>query len=286
MQYALLTRPQWSGGALATQLTNEPTTGLASEVSQSDPRLIMAPLQQLELLQAHPSQFAALLHAAKPWLILTSPASVHAFGVWAQQQITASTLPNLHHAHLAAVGSGTRDRLHDLLECGLITTQQMDQAICVEDKEKADAHGLLRELTQLAVHESINWAAQSVWLVQGQANRPTLAEGLKAMGATVFVLELYRRIDCDWPGHVLAQLKNAAPGQAAVVLTSTTVVDRAMQLLRTITVDPKAIVWCTQHKAIADRLHQAGAAPLPAIRRVRLDAQYLMKDLFEHEIYW
>jgi hypothetical protein len=71
-----------------------------------------------------------------------------------------------------------------------------------------------------------------------------------------------------------------------VVLTSTTVVDRALQLLRVNTVDPKGIVWCTQHKAIADRLHQAGVAKLSAIRRVRLDAQHLMKDLFEHETYW
>jgi uroporphyrinogen-III synthase len=288
MQFALLSRPLWAGSALIQTLIP------AQSAPANDPRLISAPLQQLEFIQTdqfNPPSSATIFNyltlaapaAANPWFIFTSPASVQAFGFWVLQ--IKAQLP-FTHARLAAVGTGTLDRLKELQRMGFFSEDQIKQAICEQEKEKADAQGLLEKLNQSGTKQAINWSDHFVLLVQGQGNRPTLADGLNAMGANVARCELYRRVDIDWPKEVLAKLKTAAPGQAGVVLTSTTVVDRALQLLGTNMINPKAVVWCTQHQAIADRLQQAGAAQLNQIRRVRLDTQYLIHDLFEHENYW
>jgi uroporphyrinogen-III synthase len=120
-------------------------------------------------------------------------------------------------------------------------------------------------------------------IVEGQNNRPTLGDGLRARGAEVIAVGFYARHDRDWESTIWDRFKQYAHSELAVIVTSTGVIDRLLGQCRARGIDPTQLLWCTQHPTIAARLRQAGCEQL---RRVRLDPQFLTGDLFDHEFGW
>jgi len=274
MRIALLTRPQWEG----------------STVEAPDPRIVLAPLQHLQRLAFDDHLFVKGLEDSgqSPWIVFTSPASVEAFGDWVDQKkktSPSSPIDTIGNAHLAAVGGGTRDRFAALVEQKVLRAQQIEHTLFVEDREKADAQALIAALDAHGQSQGWSWRGQQVWLVQGEDNRPTLAQGLTGLGAVVRPMVLYRRINVPFALRVSQLIKETAKeiGALGIVITSSTVVDEAIKQCRNLSVDPQSIVWCTQHQTIAARLNEQG---IQHVRRVSLDPSLLISDLFGDEKIW
>lgn len=262
---ALLARPQWRG--------------LAGEAAgPADPRVWAAPLQLLEPdseAEALRSETLAFLShpASTRWVIFTSPASVIAFQHW-MQSTKPGTPPKFDR--FAAVGTGTADQMR---RSGL----QAEGAIVVgADAATADAVATVKALAECLQSEGQAWAEQCFVVVGGANNRLTLIDELAKHGARVMALPLYSRRDVEWPDRVWKRLSEC-PGETAVVVTSSTVVERLMQSLLTHGIDPASLTWATHHATIAAKLVAWGVSP---IRRVRLDSAELSKDLFDHEQHW
>ena len=262
---ALLARPQWRG------LPGE--TGVPV-----DPRIWSAPLQVLE-----PESIAGDLRSemlgflSRPsmtrWAIFTSPASVTAYQHWVQSTAYVIT-PEFDR--LAAVGTGTADQM----QRGALRT---DRAIVVgADAATADALATVKAIADQLQSEGLAWKDQCFVIVGGVNNRPTLAQELANQGASVLSLPLYSRRDVEWPEEVWKRLSEF-PRETAIVVTSSTVIERLMQALLTHRVDPVRLTWATHHATIAAKLVDCGVS---SIRRVRLDTPELSKDLFEYEQYW
>lgn len=262
---ALLARPQWRG-----------LPGEAAE--PEDPRVWAAPLQVLEPeAKAEALRSETLAFLSRPsstrWVIFTSPASVTAFQHWAQS--TKHGMPP-QFDRFAAVGSGTADQLR---RSGF----RADGAVVVgADAATADAVATVKALAECLRLEGQAWTDQCFVIVGGVNNRPTLTQELAKHGARVMVLPLYSRRDVEWPDAVWKRLSEFS-GETAVVVTSSTVIDRLMQSLLTHGIDPARLTWATHHATIAARLVACGVSP---IRRVRLDPPELSKDLFDHEQHW
>jgi len=290
MRHVLLTRPQWQTVPPTLPPTlpqTVPQTAPQALKAQpaADSRIIAAPLQLIHDQAVAPALWNEFIAHPNAWLIFTSPTSVEAFSRW----LSGNTTPHqaVYTASLnlrvAAVGSGTRDRLRLLLEQGFLAAAHIATAVCAEDSERADAAALLSRLKETGPAGNHGWTDQQVFLVEGQGNRPTLADGLSALGAKVHHLALYTRIDTHWPEHVLSMIRQAAPREVGVVITSSTVVERALQMLRDHQVDPEHVVWCTQHQTIAQSLVTAG---ISRVRKIRLEPTQLTHDLFKDEHYW
>jgi uroporphyrinogen-III synthase len=271
MRIALIARPRW----------------------ESDPagpshaaRLIDAPLQLLTLCDPQPQAFEALGRTTHPWIVFTSPASVQAMDRWiAHTGINPMQWASLR---LAAVGSGTRAAIIDVsaqhaVEPSCAWPLDHSQIIVSANDERADAAALLQSLDAEQQRLPFAWQDQTFLLAQGQANRPTLADGLAARGAHVIPLAMYRRQDVSWPAAIWQMIGQAGSGECGVVVTSSTVIARLMADLAAHGVDPAGLAWCTQHAAIAEKLRAHGLA---RVRRVSLQPASLEGDLFEHEHDW
>jgi uroporphyrinogen-III synthase len=282
MQQVLLTRPRWeedSGGVAPNHVVNY------LPAAPADPRILPAPLQQIHFQSPSPALWEEISNRPNAWLIFTSPTSVEAFSRWATQELPASGVaavppPGLR---LAAVGLGTRDRLALLVDQGFLSAEQVQATIYVADSDRADATALLTQLNIQGPGNGQSWDGQFVFLVQGQGNRPTLADGLNLLGATVIQVTLYARVNAHWPQALLSLVQSAAPQAVGIVITSSTVVERLLQMLRDHQVDPDRLVWCTQHQTIAQSLFAAG---ISCVRKIRLEPTRLIHDLFQDEQYW
>lgn len=262
---ALLARPQWRG------LPGETAVPV-------DPRIWSAPLQVLE-----PEAIAGDLRSetlgflSRPsstrWAIFTSPASVTAYQHWVQSTEFAIT-PEFDR--FAAVGTGTADQM----QRGALQT---DRATVVgDDAATADALATVKAIADQLQSDGLAWKDQSFVIVGGVNNRPTLAQALAKHGAAVLSLPLYCRRDVEWSDVVWKRLSEC-PRETAIVVTSSTVIERLMQSLLTHGIDPVRLTWATHHATIAAKLVAYGVS---SIRRVRLDPPELSKDLFEYEQYW
>ena len=274
---ALLARPQWRG--------------LSDETSLPvDPRIWAAPLQVLEpesIGEDLRSETLGFLSrpASTRWAIFTSPASVTAYEHWVQTtaRLTgqptgprAGQQPTPQFDRFAAVGTGTADQMRRAV-------LQTDSALVVgAGAATADALATVHAIADQVQSEGLAWKDQCFVIMGGTNNRPTLAEGLATLGATVMSLPLYSRRDVEWSDAVWKRLSES-PRETAIVVTSSTVVDRLMQSLVTHGIDPVRLTWATHHATIAAKLVAYGVSP---IRRVRLDPPELSKDLFDYEQYW
>lgn len=243
------------------------------------------PLQYLELLPADASLLASLKAAACPWLVFTSPGSVRAFAQWCEQ--TGIHVLMETSVRIAAVGSGTRDQL--ITEA----TQQAqgphpwrvhaEQILIADDADRADAQGLLAAFDSLAQREGLDWGRQTLLLAEAEGNRPILREGFAQRGAQVLVARMYRRVDAHWPAAAWSELAAARPGEIGLVVSSSALARRLVELFHSHGLALTQTIWCTHHVLIAQQLRALG---VEVIRRVRLGAGILDRDLFEHEINW
>lgn len=290
LRTALIARPQWdwsspvgAGNDHSPAISSSPSI---HEEGITDPRLVNAPLQHLSLCTPDRQILDRFRWSQRQWLVLTSPASVQALDQWLfHTGINVMFNPDMR---VAAVGSGTNAQLaHYIAQNSADPARawriNASRTVTSAVDEKADAVGLLAAMDAVCRRDGFYWQEQVVLIAQGQGSRATLVDGLRARGATVLVANLYRRIDVSWSDSIWAMLASAAPREIAVVVTSTTVVDRLLQEYQAHSLDTHQVVWATQHAAIAERLRQRG---IQQIRRVRLDAPQLSGDLFEHEQYW
>ncbi len=243
------------------------------------------PLQHLELLPADASLLAQIKTAAFPWLVFTSPGSVRAFAQWSEQ--TGIHVLMRDGVRVAAVGSGTRDQLitEAAQRSQSVNPWRVDskRILIADDADRADAQGLLAAFDGLAQREGLQWSLQTMLLAEAEGNRPTLREGFAQRGAQVLVARMYRRVDAQWPAAAWAELASAQPGEIGLVVSSSSLARRLVELFHTHGLALTHTIWCTHHGSIAQQLHALGVA---VIRRVRLGAGILDQDLFEHEINW
>ena len=263
MEFAVLARPQW----------RSPVHGKADE--PLDPRIILAPLQELELITTAPTVLQHHLASPNAWLVLTSPASVLALK--AHTDAHALSLSNAA-VNFVAVGAGTRDQL-----CKVFPWLQSENILISRHSESADASSTLEALDRHARESGLDWPSQKFLVIEGQDNRATLREGLAARTANVNVLVLYKRIQVNWPEPLWSRLAQSAQQQAGIVITSTAVIEPLLQAMELRSIDPRRFYWCTQHAAIATRLADKGLGP---VGRVRLDAKHITDDLFTHGHHW
>ncbi len=263
---ALLARPEW--------------LDLPSEnPAPADPRIWSAPLQVLVLERDPSDRLLSELRAfvsqgpSAVWVVMTSPASVIAFTHWTADR----SLPwEASLTQFAAVGSGTVEQMR---RSGIGSENTV---VVGGDASSADA---LTTVDVIAAHlekEGASWQDQFFVVVGGKDNRPTLCDALRRQKAQVMALPIYTRQDVEWPESIWTRLK-ARPQETAIVITSSTVIDRLHKALVTHQIDPGSLNWATHHATIAARLKTQGLSP---IRRVRLDPLALSVDLFEHEQHW
>ena len=263
MEFAILARPQWRSPLES------------ASPSPQDPRIVCAPVQELVLLNADPAILQSHLLLEHPWIVFTSPASVVAFHALLQRSALDISAYALRYV---AVGNGTRDQLlrafHHLSQADVVVSA---------DAETADAAHTLMALDALVARETLQWTLQKFLLIEGYKNRPILKDGLIARGAHAESFAIYERIEVDWPAALWQQLAQAKPAEVGIVMTSTTVINRMLQLMRAHGLSPSGFRWFTQHFSIATKLMHEGLGP---IGRVRLDAQHLSSDLFSHGNNW
>lgn len=290
LKTALIARPQWDWSSpIGAGDDHSPAITLSPSIQQEgtpDSRLVNAPLQHLSLCTPDRMMLDRFRWSQQQWLVLTSPASVQALDQWLfHTGINVMFNPDMR---VAAVGSGTKAQLvHYIAQNAADPARawriNAARTITSAIDEKADAVGLLAAMDEVCLRDGFYWQEQVVLIAQGQNSRTTLVHGLRERGATVLAANLYRRIDVSWPDTTWDMLAAAAPQEVAVVVTSTTVVDRLLQEYQAHELALTHVVWATQHAAIAERLRLRG---IQTIRRVHLDASHLAGDLFEHEQYW
>ncbi len=271
MRQALLVRPHWCDSPTAIS---------------RDPRVIAAPVQCLEPCSVEESVASTVAQSDSPWLVFTSPASVQAFVRWTATQPNA--LVRDPWVRVATVGGGTRDELARAIQDHATDPQgawalSIDKVICSASDERADAMALLAALDAEHHRAPFAWSAQTMLVIQATDNRPALSQGLRERGATVIDAALYRRLDIDWTADLWARIAQNPWSDSGVIVTSSTVIDRILTMMRAHQIRVEDIVWCTQHATIAQRLQAAGIAK---VRRVRLDHEHLVSDLFDHEHHW
>ncbi len=239
-----------------------------------DARLRAMPLQRLEMLYPDTAVLQVFSDAACPWIVWTSPAAVSAFFFWLKRNGVGTVF--LNKARLAVVGGGTRDQLlRHYPEAGPI--------IAADHEERANAEGLLSAMDGCLTQESSDWARQTLLIVEGESNRLTLRAGFEARGAHCLLAVLYRRIVSAWPELAWAEIACSDPGAIGLVVTSSAAGRQLVSAFQSRRLALSQVIWCTHHAVIAELLQAAGAT---AVRRVRLNHQWLSYDLFEHETYW
>lgn len=269
LKHLISTRPQWRDRVGANDDAVDPIGPLL------DARIWRGPLQQLELVT--PPSTTDLSDAShQHWLVFTSPSSVLAFDAWMHDH--AQNLLINHRPRFAAVGGGTADRLR-----AMPWMKPFDEILHVEDSAKASAQSLIDCLSTRQPQESWAWPDQSFVLVEGEDNRPTLAQGLSALGAEVHPFPVYRRTDARWNLSLKGLIQHSMPKEVGLLVTSSTVIDRALSCVAELRVPMNHVVWLTQHQTIADQLHEKIREP---ILRVRLDPRYFVGDAFDQPTSW
>ena len=270
MRQAWIVRPDWS---------------VPQSFIDVQKRLRPMPLQHLELLPADPSLLAKLQAAACPWVVFTSPGSVHAFAMWSAQ--TGIHVLRQSAVRIAAVGSGTRDQLitEAAQQSQGVNPWRIDsnQILIADDADRADAQGLLAAFDGLAQREGLDWRRQTLLLAEAEGNRPILRGGFSQRGAQVLAARMYRRVDTQWPAAAWQELASTQPGEIGLVVSSSALARRLVELFHAHHLALTQAIWCTHHISIAQQLRTLG---VEKIRRVRLGAYILDQDLFEHEHYW
>gem|GEM_PF-430103 len=264
MRQVWMTRPEWS----------EPAFMPAQDEHHGDARLTAMPLQRLEMLNPDTATLEALRDASCPWIVWTSPAAVSSFFFWLKQHGVDTGF--LKVARLAVIGSGTRDQL-------LRHYPKAGPIVAADQEERANAEGLLSAMDRCIAQESSDWARQTLLIVEGESNRPTLRAGFEARGARCLLAVLYRRIASAWPESAWAEIARSESGALGLVVTSSAAGRQLISAFQSHGLALSQVVWCTHHAAIAELLQSAGAT---SVRRVRLNHQWLSYDLFEHEAHW
>jgi len=131
------------------------------------PLLMIEAMPDLVELRAHMGEITAT-----DWLVFVSPRAV-------QYAHALTPLEALPAKHWAAVGQATAAVLRNHQVAG--------SPDIIVPSATQDSEGLL------AVLPRSSWAGQRVWIVRGETGRETLADGLRARGATVRYLPVYRR---------------------------------------------------------------------------------------------
>ncbi len=269
LKHLISTRPQWRDRVGANDDAVDPIGPLL------DARIWRGPLQQLELVTpTFTPDFSGASH--HHWLIFSSPSSVLAFDAWMRSY--AENLFINHRPRLAAVGGGTADRLR-----AMPWTTEFDEILHVEDSTKASAQSLIDCLLARQSQELFAWPDQCFILVEGEENRPTLAQGLSALGAKIQAWPLYRRTDARWNRSLKDLIRDSMPREVGLLVTSSTVIDRALSCVAELRVPMNHVVWLTQHQTIADQLHEKTRE---SILRVRLDPRYFVGDAFDQPTSW
>ncbi|NBW00827.1 MAG: uroporphyrinogen-III synthase [Betaproteobacteria bacterium] len=274
MRQVWMTRPEWSEPEWMRLEPASPAGRSEDADRRDDSRLRSMPLQRLEALDSDTSVLHGLSGAVSPWIVWTSPAAVQAFFFWLKRH--AQDITFLGKVWLAAIGSGTRDQLLRLYPGA-------DKIVCADSSERADAPGLLTAMDLFMRQKSMDWASQTLLVVEGESNRPTLREGFVARGAVCLVAELYRRVEAPWPESAWTEITRSAAGALGLVVTSSGAGRQLIAAFQAHGLALSQVIWCTHHAAIAQLVQEAGVA---RVRRVRLNHQWLSYDLFEHEAYW
>ena len=108
-------------------------------------------------------------------------------------------------------------------------------------------------------------------------------DGFAQRGAQVLIARMYRRVDTAWSEAAWSELAAAQPGEIGLVVSSSALARRLVELFHARGLALAQAIWCTHHASIAQQLQALG---IDVIRRVRLGADFLEQDLFEHEINW
>ena len=263
----------------------------ATFVQRPDTRLRPMPLQRLRMRSVPYAVFQGLERSASAWLVLTSPASVRALRRWLESS-GDDYVRGLGRLRIAAVGSGTRDQLLKEIFFTLgersadahpSSDLKPEQIIVAAEGAHADAEGLLRAMDNIQKREHFDWSTQTLLLIEGESNRPTLREGLERRGAHVLSACLYLREDAPWPEQAWQEIAQAGPGEIGIVVTSSTTAEHLMGLFQHHGIPLIHVVWCTHHATIAGLLTKRG---ISRVRRVRLDDEFLEQDLFVNEHFW
>ena len=170
-------------------------------------RCIALPTLVIENVLPHQEQLATLAAGRWDWAIYTSANAV----------IAASTqLPQLRSAHVAAIGGATARALAVL---GIVV-----EAVPVG---RADSEGLL----QLPVFGAVR--GQRIVILKGAGGRDLLQTQLRARGADVLDVEVYRRTPSPPDTGALEQLHGALRTGAplAVLATSVEVLEALLQVI-------------------------------------------------------
>ncbi len=179
--------------------------GLAREAGAD---CIPLPTLAIEPLAVPPAVREAVLAAVWDWVVYTSANAVDG---------AVAALGRLPVArHVAAVGRATASALE---RHGAVVTLRPDSA---------DSEGLLATPELGAV------AQRRVLLVKGAGGRALLRDTLRARGATVAALEVYRRSTAPVDAPALERLRNilqSAPDRLAVAVTSTAVLEGLLRIV-------------------------------------------------------
>lgn len=167
-----LTRPAEANEGLAQLLR----TSYPDMPTLNWPLLTISPPLDSGALRAQMAEISAA-----DWLVFVSPRAVH-------YAHALSPLDQLPARQWAAVGRATAAALQDY-------AQALDPGI-VTPSTTQDSEGLLAALPLARLR------GQRVWIVRGETGRGALAAGLKAGGATVQFLPVYRRHCAPPPSDV------------------------------------------------------------------------------------
>jgi uroporphyrinogen-III synthase len=94
-------------------------------------------------------------------------------------------------------------------------------------------------------------------LLESSSNQPDLALSLSEKGFRAERLGLYERTDCPLASH-LTKVKTPRTSHVYVLISSSSLVDRAASGLRQAGLDPQEVRWLCHHNKILDLLEAAG----------------------------
>jgi uroporphyrinogen III methyltransferase/synthase len=155
------------------------------------------------------------------WIVLTSANGVERLD--ARMRLHGLRLGDLREARVAVVGSATADRLREFgLEPAVVP-------------ERFRAEGLVAAMTEAGLH-----AGARVLLARAAEAREVLPDRLRAFGAVVDVVAVYRLVTAVPPAVVLDRV--AAGGVDAIVFASGGTARRFVEVLRSAGLDPVRVL--------------------------------------------
>jgi len=174
------------------------STGLAMRVEQAGATTEIVPLLEIEGLPATPQACAAF--AARPDIVIFISANAATHGVRMLQHCALALDPA---TEVAAVGAATARTL------AMLGLDRVTLPAARFDSEGLLDTDLLREAR-----------GKRVLIVRGDGGREYLAKTLRARGAEVAYLGVYRRVPLAVDAHTLDGILAAAPGDVAWIVTS------------------------------------------------------------------